>query len=121
MKEPLEAAPEQSAVKAFSRMAPATVAEMLTIFPEEKLVDLVRKYVTDTSERLAKITEAGAAHDAKTIGEQAHSIKGSSLVLGFTDMAELARALEHRAREGQPCDDIISQIRSELADLVTCL
>ncbi|WP_298860725.1 ATP-binding protein [uncultured Sulfitobacter sp.] len=118
---PVEAAHETSAAKAFSRMAPATVTEMLTIFSEEKLVDLVRKYMTDTSERFDKVIVAAAAQDAKTISEQAHSIKGSSLVLGFTNMAEMARDLEHRAREGQPCDDLITLIIAELADLGTCL
>ena len=118
---PVDAAPETNAAKALSRMAPATVTEMLTIFSEEKLVDLVQKYMTDTSERFEAVIVAAAAQDAKTINEQAHSIKGSSLVLGFNEMAELARDLEQRAKEGQPCDDLVAQMKAELADLVTCL
>lgn len=113
--------PKANPKDAFSKMAPATVAEMLTMFSEEMLLDLVQKYVTDTSERLEKMISAVALNDTKTIGEQAHSIKGSSLVLGFSQMSEWARTLEQDAREGQAAPDSIDRIKSELADLAASL
>lgn len=105
----------------FSKMAPATLTEMLTMFSEEMLLDLVHKYATDTSERLEKIISAAAGNDTKTISEQAHSIKGSSLVLGFSEISELARQLENDARKGQTSPDVIDRMKLDLADLAASL
>jgi signal transduction histidine kinase/DNA-binding response OmpR family regulator len=103
------------------KMSPATVTDMLSIFSEEMLVDLAQKYVTDTSERLALMMQAEKKNDTKTMSEQAHSIKGSSLILGFSDISEWARQIEHSELEGAAASAAIEKISAELAELTACL
>lgn len=104
-----------------AKMSAATVADMLTIFSEEMLIDLVQKYVTDTSERLDIIIQAYSEDDTKTMREQGHSIKGSSLVLGFVEMSEWARQIEQQSQGDQATSELIQQIKAGLADLAACL
>ena len=116
-----EAAPQNTNAAVFSKMTPAKVTEMLTVFPEDMLVDLVQKYVTDTSERLDLIVEAVANGDVATVNAQGHSIKGSSLVLGFSNISEWSRQLEQHTNEQQLPSDIIHAITKELAEIAACL
>jgi signal transduction histidine kinase/CheY-like chemotaxis protein/HPt (histidine-containing phosphotransfer) domain-containing protein len=104
-----------------SKMAPATLTELLSIVSEEMLLDLVQEYVTDASERMQQIIGAVADNDINFIKEQAHSIKGSSLVLGFSAISDCARTLEQNSREGQITPHAIDQINSELAELASFL
>lgn len=104
----------------FAKMAPATVTEMLTIFSEEMLVDLVKKYVDDSSKRIERMKQAIAQDDTKTMSEEGHSVKGSSVVLGFVEISEWARQIEFEKSAGQPALENIQKISAELAEIERC-
>ncbi|WP_420587645.1 Hpt domain-containing protein [Marivita sp.] len=70
---------------------------------------------------MQQIIGAVADNDINIIKEQAHSIKGSSLVLGFSTISDCARTLEQNSREGQITPHAIDQINSELAELASFL
>lgn len=118
---PEAVSPSANPADVLSKMAPATLTELLSIVSEEMLLDLVQEYVTDASERMQQIIGAVADNDINIIKEQAHSIKGSSLVLGFSTISDCARTLEQNSREGQITPHAIDQINSELAELASFL
>jgi len=100
-----------------SKMSPETLTDMLSIFSEEKLIELVEKYFTDTNSRLGKIIEYAAQNDTHSMSLEAHSIKGSSLVLGYTEISELAREIENMAAQNQMPSEALKKIQTELKDL----
>lgn len=103
-----------------SKMSPDTLIDMRAIFSEEMLVDLAHKYVIDTAERIEKIRQAAKKNDTKTIAQEAHSIKGASMVLGFTDMSEWARQIEQETPSDRDASGSIQNIQAGLADLSAC-
>ena len=105
----------------FTKMSPDTLTEMLAIFSEEMLVDLAQKYVVDTSARLEKIQHAIGKKDAKSVAQEAHSIKGASMVLGFTDMSEWARQIEKETLSNLNATGCIQNMLAELEDLSASL
>lgn len=112
---------ETQSASILSKISAETLAEMLTLFSEENLVELAQEYVDDTLARLEKILDAVEHEDAQTISEQAHSIKGSSLVLGFSDISGWAKRLELNPTGGHEPAECIRKIQAELAELSACL
>ena len=100
-------------------MSPGAVDELLQMFTVEDLSDLVRKFVLDSSLRIDRITAAIDEGDEDAMSKEAHSLKGSSLVLGFTEISEWARQIE----DGKPSPDsgsmgeTANRIRSKLQDM----
>lgn len=103
--------------KIFALMAEDVVSEMLKVFPEDSLVDLVGKYVKDCSERLEVLNQALLAGETKTLKAQAHSIKGSSMVLGFPEMSEWASQVEAGAIEGRTMPELLSLMETWLTEI----
>lgn len=77
-----------------SRMSPTVLAEMKEMFSEDVILDLTKKFVDDAAQRTETIVDAIHQNDSKTAIAEAHSIKGSALVLGFADVAAYARQIE---------------------------
>jgi HPt (histidine-containing phosphotransfer) domain-containing protein len=75
-------------------MSPAAAKELLEMFSLVDLKEFAKKYVVDTSYRLEKILSAVQAGDDKVVAQQAHSLKGSSLVFGFQEIPEWAHYIE---------------------------
>lgn len=105
----------------FAKMNADTVSEMLEIFSEDMLIDLVQKYVADTTDRLELMKQAVAQNDAKAVSGEAHSVKGASMVLGFATMSELARQVEVDPSEGDVALKNISKIEDALKEITACL
>ncbi len=63
------------------------------------LVDFVGMYTEQAPERLAALRVAFSAGDLDEVGRVAHSFKGASANLGAIRVAEVARRLEHAARD----------------------
>jgi signal transduction histidine kinase/DNA-binding response OmpR family regulator/HPt (histidine-containing phosphotransfer) domain-containing protein len=106
--------------KIIALMAEDVATEMLKVFPEDSLIDLVHKYVKDCSERLGVLKEAMTSNDSETLQGQGHSIKGSSMVLGFPEMAELARQVELETVEGEALPDLLAQMENRLTAMKAC-
>jgi HPt (histidine-containing phosphotransfer) domain-containing protein len=98
-------------------MSPETLTDMLAIFSEDKLIELVEKYFADTNSRLGKIIDSAAQNDTHAMSLEAHSIKGSSLVLGYTGISELAREIEDMTSQNQMPSEALERIQTELKDL----
>jgi HPt (histidine-containing phosphotransfer) domain-containing protein len=64
------------------------------------LDDLVTAFVEDTNGRLAALRADAGRGDLEATARTAHSLKGSSVSMGATQMAEVCAELEAQARAG---------------------
>ncbi len=72
--------------------------EMICNSPES-FAQLVRDYMSNSSDLVAELNSALSANDAKTAERSAHSLKSTSAQCGCTDLSELGAKLEASARE----------------------
>jgi signal transduction histidine kinase/DNA-binding response OmpR family regulator len=68
------------------------------------LARLIALYRDDSSQLLADIDNALKSGDANSVARAAHTLKSSSANLGATNVAAIARAIEHAARSGDLAD-----------------
>jgi HPt (histidine-containing phosphotransfer) domain-containing protein len=73
------------------------------------LARLIALYRDDSSQLLADIDNGMKASDAEAIARAAHTLKSSSANLGATNVAAIARQIEHSARSGD-LNDMTSSI-----------
>jgi len=64
----------------------------------ERTHRMVEAFCQTTPDRAAKVAEAVAGHDWKTVADLAHNLKGSAASLGLGTLEETAQALELAAR-----------------------
>jgi CheY-like chemotaxis protein len=64
------------------------------------LESLVHRFLEDAADRLEKLRVAYRNNDAKTVGEVAHALKGSSATMGASQMKQLAERLQSLGRSG---------------------
>jgi CheY-like chemotaxis protein/HPt (histidine-containing phosphotransfer) domain-containing protein len=86
----------------------ANTADGLTEF----LTQLRGQFLREAGDRLAAINEAVQRGDALNLKRAAHSLEGSSGVVGAKTMAALCAEIEHRAADEQMND--IAQLAEEL-------
>ena len=79
----------------FDRLQKATAAD-----PAE-LAGLCRDYLSEARSTLAQLRRALAQKDAGHFRDRAHYLRGSSLVLGATEIARCCAALEHMGRNSE--------------------
>lgn len=108
---------KDSASSCLSKMKPKTRDEMLETFPEEMLLDLIGRFVSDTTQRLAVISDAIERDDTTALAEEAHSVKGSALVLGFDAISDRARQLERETMTGEQARQLVGEILDDLQEL----
>jgi HPt (histidine-containing phosphotransfer) domain-containing protein len=79
------------------------------------LKGLVTKYVREARERLTTLHETGENADAGALRQAAHSLKGSSSVMGATHMASLCAELEEQIQlnEMKVARALVSQLEVE--------
>jgi CheY-like chemotaxis protein len=65
---------------------------------------LIALYRDDSSQLLADIDNAMKAGDSESVARAAHTLKSSSANLGATNVAAIARHIEHSARNGDLSD-----------------
>lgn len=77
----------------------------------------------DCSERLDMILDAQQNGEAASLAEQAHSIKGSSSVLGFEDISTHAHLIEQcdPMNEDEQATENVTAIRRKLQKISACL
>lgn len=85
---------------------PAALVDMLAMVGDdaEFVGEIVDTYLDDAPTQLTGMTQALAAGDLTTLGRLAHTLKGNSLNIGATELAEIARTLEEGARVGDVTD-----------------
>jgi HPt (histidine-containing phosphotransfer) domain-containing protein len=82
------------------------------------LVELLDAFVDGAAEQLADMEKAAADGSTERLVRPAHSLKGNSANVGAHRLEEMARALEHAAREGL-VDDAPARIAAITAELET--
>lgn len=87
---------------------PGVAKTMLEVFTADELMGLVDKFITDSLARIQKLKDADASGDEGEVTQQAHSLKGACLALGFSQLAEWARLVE--LRETLPHDESVSEV-----------
>jgi len=85
---------------------PVALADMLAMAGDdpEFVGDIVDTYLADARTQLAGMHAALATGDLVTLGRLAHTLKGNSLTVGATALADIARTLEAQARTGDASD-----------------
>ncbi len=63
------------------------------------LIDLCREYIEESRKTLSQLRDAFLAKDAKAFRERAHYLKGSSLMVGASRLAQCCAILERMGRD----------------------
>src|SRR5689334_21137437 len=76
---------------------------------------LIALYRDDSSQLLADIDNGLKVNDAEAIARAAHTLKSSSANLGATNVAAIARQIEHSARNGDIKDllNSVTKLRAQ--------
>ncbi len=88
-----------------------TILSKLKLDMQKKLIEMFFKTVPVS---LGKLKEQ-AQNIPRQIGEEAHLLKGSSLVVGAKKMADICEKLQHKGEEGELCN--IHEIINELEQI----
>ena len=75
-------------------MAADVANDLIENFETDYLFNLVRQFIDDARNSLNTISNAHRSADFDLAKGQAHSLKGSSSMLGFKDLALLAHTIE---------------------------
>ena len=104
---------------------PVALADMLKMVGDDAdfVGDIVDTYLEDAPAQVAGMEEALSAGDLPTLGRHAHTLKGNSLNVGATTLAEIARGLEEQARagDGAGAGPRIDAAAAELGRVTTAL
>lgn len=85
-------------------LSPITFEELSTVFDEAELAQLLHDYIVSAEDTLAKLNEHFAQSAWEELSRQAHSLKGSSSLLGFDTIVRSAEWLEGNASEANAND-----------------
>ena len=77
-----------------AQMSREVVEELLVSFSGDELAELVASYVRQTKDSLQEMQIDHAADRRDSLSGHAHSLKGSSLLLGFNSISEIAGEIE---------------------------
>ena len=87
---------------------------------EDEYLEIVELFVETAIADLDKLQSGIEKGDSEEAGNAAHSLKGSSGNLGFTDFYESAKLIEQKVREGT-LDNIVEDVKllREKLDVIT--
>ena len=85
--------------------------------------ELVEMFLVTAKKDLQKIHDGYQAGDCKTVAGSAHSLKGASGNLGFSELSLLARQVESKGTEEtlSALDGILDAIRHQIDNIAACL
>ena len=100
-----------------------TISELRDLTPPSIFDELIDLYLTDSRRRLGDIKNALASGDLEALSEAAHGLKGSSLSIGISSVAEIAGELERAARAGemQGIDILVSRVEQRFLGMTGVL
>jgi CheY-like chemotaxis protein len=87
------------------KMSEAIAASLGEFFSEEDLKNLIIKYENDSRAIVDKIYTAISEKNFGTVRTEAHSLKGSSMAMGFENIANLATGIELH-KEGMEASEL---------------
>jgi signal transduction histidine kinase/DNA-binding NarL/FixJ family response regulator len=99
-----------------AEMKPDVGENLLSIFSVDGLIDLTEKFVIDCKQRVDLLVSAAKSGDTDAAHKQGHSVKGACLAMGFEDMAELAKRIEHHQTSAneKPIIEIAQELSEEI-------
>jgi signal transduction histidine kinase/CheY-like chemotaxis protein len=102
-----------------SMMSGGKADELLEFFTDEEFTDLVQKFVDDARIIVAKMAEYHASGDMSQTSAEAHSLKGSALLLGFKTISDFASEIEDNAAdiEAEDVRDMVEAILAEVGEI----
>lgn len=106
---PAPAAPAARAAAPVANSAPVLSREIVDDLREimgEEFVALVRVFLEDAPQALQKLEQAAAKRDIDALIGPAHSLKSTSANLGALALSDLARTIEHGARQRNLLDPV---------------
>jgi HPt (histidine-containing phosphotransfer) domain-containing protein len=83
---------------------------------EGEYMDLIKLFLDTTGPNLDTLEKSIRANDSEAASKTAHKIKGAALNLDLTEVADLAKDIELRAKNGQLAE--IPSVLSALKDSV---
>ncbi len=107
---------EQSLLALADFMRPEIMSDLVESFDPEKLLDLVASYLQDSEKLLIEIRNDHQQSAFDDAINKAHSLKGSSRLLGFSPISDVAEKIElgGRTLTGQEVNDLVEEARSLL-------
>jgi signal transduction histidine kinase/CheY-like chemotaxis protein/HPt (histidine-containing phosphotransfer) domain-containing protein len=102
-----------------SMMSGGKAEELLEFFTDEEFTDLVQKFVDDARIIVAKMAKHHASGDMSQTSTEAHSLKGSALLLGFKTISDFASEIEDNAAdiEAEDVRDMVEAILAEVGEI----
>jgi PAS domain S-box-containing protein len=86
----------------------------------EAAVAITEVFLRDSRARVRRMLERAGEHDLKTLGREAHALKGSVDMLGFERLTFISSMLEIAGKEGAEEDALsrlIGQLKTEFAEV----
>lgn len=85
--------------------------------------ELVELFLVTAKKDLQKIHDGYHTGDCQTVAGSAHSLKGASGNLGFSELSMLAKQVEAKGSEEElsELDGIIEAIRHQIDNIAVCL
>ncbi len=115
--------PGQSTGSPINEDALNLLAELQEEGEEDYVVSSIRKYISSSDMLMQTLTDAWQARDAKGMGRSAHSLAGSSPIVGADDLSKISRELDNACRKDELSDvgDLVSRIIEEYGKVRTAL
>ncbi|MBA4367752.1 MAG: hypothetical protein C0403_08960 [Desulfobacterium sp.] len=90
---------------------------------ESEFIELVELFLSTVKLDLEKLTTAYQSGDFEAVAESAHSLKGSSGNLGFTELSVLSKNAEDKGRENDLSGfaEIIDSMSQQIGKIKECL
>jgi HPt (histidine-containing phosphotransfer) domain-containing protein len=84
----------------------ASYEEILSLMPQEALDDLLKTLFDAPNGTVPELLSAFATGERKLIGDTAHKLKGTCMLLGFKAMATSSARIEHLALRSEESLDL---------------
>ena len=120
---PADAAEPTQEESLINMFPPGVAKTMLEVFTLDELKNLAGKFVADSLTRIQKLIAADGSGDEKEVTQQAHSLRGGCLALGFLELAEWVRRIELRETglDGESVSDVANKFSAEIRRLAVML
>lgn len=79
---------------------------------DPEMMELVEFFIEELDQRTASLDAAFQAHDADTLQDLAHQLKGAAGGYGFQIISDAAAKLETPLKQGQPVQELHDQVQA---------
>lgn len=89
----------------------------------DEYIELINLFLETCTADISGMEIAASSHDYKSLVERSHSLKGSSGNLGLTEIYEMAKEIETKARANgmEGFDNLIIRIKQHVSSITDAL